>query len=140
MYTRAFAKRFTDFLPLAGYPEDVPVAGPGERLARLCCVPARVSCRTKMATACTALCTTTSDRAAFLNTIVFGQASTAGLTSMVYDTVGAAVPATPFQITVTPPSSGTFAADLGVISASTGRALTRVASAPPVMLSPPTEQ
>jgi hypothetical protein len=69
-------------------------------------------------------------RAAFLETIVFGVAGQAGLTSMVYDTVGAAVPATPFQITVTPPSSGTWQADLGVIDSTTGRALTRVASAP----------
>lgn len=69
-------------------------------------------------------------RGAFLETIVFGVAGSAGITSMVYDTVGAAVPGTPFQITPTPPSSGTFAADLGVIDSTTGRAMTRVASAP----------
>ena len=69
-------------------------------------------------------------RAGFLETVVFGVSGTAGLTSMVYDTVGTAVPATPFQVTVTPPNSGTFSADLGVISSITGRALTRVASAP----------
>lgn len=69
-------------------------------------------------------------RSAFLETIVFGVAGTAGLTTMVYDTVGTAVPTTPFTITVTPPGGGTFAADLGVISAVTGRALTRVAASP----------
>lgn len=69
-------------------------------------------------------------RAGFLSTIVFGQALTDGLTSMVYDTVGAAIPGTPYEITVTPPSSGTWAADLGVIDSTTGRAMTRVASAP----------
>jgi hypothetical protein len=69
-------------------------------------------------------------RAGFLETIVFGVSGSAGLTSMVYDTVGTAVPTTPFQVTVTPPSSGTFGADLGVIDSTTGRALTRVASAP----------
>lgn len=65
-----------------------------------------------------------------LETVVFGQAGSAGLTSAVYDTTGAVIPATPYQITVTPPNSGTFAADLGVISAATGRPMTRVASAP----------
>ncbi|WP_428421966.1 hypothetical protein [Methylibium sp.] len=66
----------------------------------------------------------------YLETIVFGQAGSAGLVSAVYDTVGTAVPATPYQITVTPPASGVFAADLGVIDSTTGRPLTRVASAP----------
>jgi hypothetical protein len=69
-------------------------------------------------------------RAAFLSTIVFGVSSTAGLTSMVYDTVGTAGPATPFQVTVTPPSGGTWTADLGVIDSTTGREMKRVASAP----------
>lgn len=68
-------------------------------------------------------------RAGFLETIVFGVAGTAGLTSAVYDTVGTVVAAT---VTVTPPSAGAFAADLGVISASTGKAFKRVASAPAV--------
>lgn len=69
-------------------------------------------------------------RAGFLETLVFGATGVAGLTSMVYDTVGTAVPTTPYQVTVTPPGSGTFAADLGVIDSTTGRPLTRVASAP----------
>lgn len=65
-----------------------------------------------------------------LATMIFGQSSSAGLTSAVYDTVGAAIPGTPYQITPTVPSSGTWAADLGVVSATTGRPFTRVASAP----------
>jgi hypothetical protein len=65
-----------------------------------------------------------------LETIVFGQAASAGLTSAVYDTVGAAIPTTPFTITPTVPNSGTWAADLGVIAAATGRPMVRVASAP----------
>lgn len=69
-------------------------------------------------------------RAGFLETIVFGQSGASGLTSMVYDTVGTAVPTTPYQVTVTPPNSGTWSADLGVINSVTGRALTRVSSAP----------
>lgn len=69
-------------------------------------------------------------RAGFLETIVFGSTGSNGLTSAVYDTVGSAVPTTPFTITVAPPSSGTFAGDLGVIDSTTGRAMARVASAP----------
>jgi hypothetical protein len=69
-------------------------------------------------------------RGAFLEQIIFGQAGSAGITSMVYDTVGAAIPTTPFQITPTVPGGGTWSADLGVIDSSTGRQMTRVASAP----------
>lgn len=69
-------------------------------------------------------------RAGFLETIVFGTAGSAGLVSMVYDTVGATIPTTPFTITVTEPSSGVMDADLGVIDGTTGRPMTRVASAP----------
>lgn len=65
-----------------------------------------------------------------LDTLVFGQGNTAGLVSAVYDTVGAVIPTTPFTITPTVPGSGTWAADLGVIAAATGRAMIRVASAP----------
>lgn len=69
-------------------------------------------------------------RAGFFETIVFGVAGTAGLNGAVFDTVGVAVPASPFQVTVTPPAGGTWAADLGLIDSATGRQLTRVASAP----------
>lgn len=63
------------------------------------------------------------------NALFFGQTLASGLVANFTDTTGQAIPATPFQITVTPPSSGTFAADLGVISAA-GLPMQRVASAP----------
>lgn len=63
------------------------------------------------------------------NSLFFGQSMTNGLLSDVYDTTGATIPATPFTITPTVPSSGTWAADLGVRNAS-GLPMTRVASAP----------
>lgn len=70
-------------------------------------------------------------RAGFLETIVFGQSGSNGLISMVNDTTGTNVPASsPYTVTVTPPDSGTFDANLGVINASTGRPLERVASSP----------
>ena len=64
-----------------------------------------------------------------LNNVVFGQTLTAGITSDVYDTTGAAIPTTPFQITPTVPNSGTWSADLGVRNAA-GIQFTRVASGP----------
>jgi len=64
-----------------------------------------------------------------LNSLFFGQTVTNGILSDVYDTTGAAIPATPFTITPTPPSSGTWTADLGVRD-STGLPMTRVASSP----------
>lgn len=64
-----------------------------------------------------------------LNSMFFGQTLSAGIISDVYDTTGTAIPTTPFVITVTPPSSGTYAANLGVLNAS-GLPMTRVASAP----------
>lgn len=63
------------------------------------------------------------------NSIFFGQTLAAGTYAAVYDTTGALVPTTPFQITPTVPGSGTWAADLGVINAS-GLVMTRVASGP----------
>lgn len=67
--------------------------------------------------------------AAFWNTVFFGQTLTAGLIGAVYETAGATVPTTPFIITVTPPSSGAYAGDLGVIDAN-GKPMVRVASSP----------
>ena len=63
------------------------------------------------------------------NNVFFGQTLASGLNGLVNDTVGAAIPGTPYQITPTIPSSGTWAADLGVLD-STGKPMTRVASAP----------
>lgn len=65
-----------------------------------------------------------------LSDLMFGQAASNGIRSTT--TVGAAIPATPgpYTIAATPPSSGAFVADLGVIDATTGKSMTRVASAP----------
>lgn len=63
------------------------------------------------------------------NALFFGQTVTAGIIGVRTDTTGAAIPTTPYQITPTVPSSGTWQADLGVLNAS-GTPMTRVASAP----------
>jgi hypothetical protein len=64
-----------------------------------------------------------------INSLFFGQTLTNGIYSTVYDTTGSTVPATPFAITPTVPSSGTWAVDLGVRD-SNGVPMVRVASAP----------
>lgn len=70
--------------------------------------------------------------AAMLNSLFFGQTVTAGtMVSANSDLVGALIPATPFQITVVPPNTGTFVADLGVLDANQVP-MTAVASAPAV--------
>lgn len=62
--------------------------------------------------------------------LFFGQTLTGGtLTGVQNDTTGATIPATPYQVTVVPPSSGTWSRDLGVVDAN-GLAFSRVASAP----------
>jgi hypothetical protein len=66
---------------------------------------------------------------ALFNSLFFGQTMTSGIIADVYATSGIAIPATPFQITVTPPNSGTYSFDLGVRDAN-GVPMTRVASAP----------
>lgn len=66
-----------------------------------------------------------------LGSLFFGKAATAGIKAAVFDS-SATIPATPFQLTVTPPSSGTFVSDLGALFSATGVQLTRVASAPAV--------
>ena len=66
---------------------------------------------------------------AILNSLFFGQTMTSSLYSIVNDTTGATIPATPFTITPTVPATGTWAGDLGVRDA-TGNPMTRVASAP----------
>jgi hypothetical protein len=68
--------------------------------------------------------------AAVWNAIYFGQTLSSGLIANFTDTTGSVIPGTPYQVTITPPTSGTFAADLGVIDGATGRPLLRVASAP----------
>lgn len=64
------------------------------------------------------------------NDLFLGQGLTAGtLTAAQEDLTGQAIPATPFQITVAPPNSGTYLRDLGVLD-SNGVPMQRVASAP----------
>lgn len=68
--------------------------------------------------------------AGVLGSLFFGKTPTAGIKAAVFD-FPAAIPATsPYTVTVAPPSSGTFVADLGVAFAATGQQLRRVASAP----------
>lgn len=64
-----------------------------------------------------------------LGSLFFGKAATAGIKAAVFDSAGT-IPGTPYQLTITPPSSGAFVADLGVMFSATGVQLTRVASAP----------
>ena len=66
---------------------------------------------------------------AMINSLIFGQTLSSGILGDVNDTTGASIPLTPFQITPTVPSSGTWSADLGVKNAN-GVPLTRVAAAP----------
>lgn len=63
------------------------------------------------------------------NSLFFGQTLSAGIQAVHDDTTGVDIPDTPYTLTVTPPSSGTWLEDLGVVSAS-GLSLTRVASSP----------
>jgi len=66
--------------------------------------------------------------AALWNALFFGQTLTSGLLAIQTDTTGVAIPsATPYTVTPTPPNTGTFVSDMGIISA-TGYPLTRVAS------------
>lgn len=62
-------------------------------------------------------------------TVISGQPITSSVAGIVYDTTGAAIPATPFTITPTVPSSGTWARTLAVRDA-LGNPYTQVASAP----------
>jgi hypothetical protein len=64
-----------------------------------------------------------------LNSMFFGQTVTSSLLADYYDTTGAAIPTTPFQITPTIPSAGTWSRDLGVRD-NTGNPMVVVPSAP----------
>ena len=66
--------------------------------------------------------------AAAVNSLVFGQTQSSALCAIVNDVTGTAIPGTPFQITVTPPLSGTYLNDLGVVM--NGIPMTQVASGP----------
>ena len=51
-----------------------------------------------------------------INALVFGQSLSSGLNAISYATSGLVIPSTsPYTITVTPPNSGTFTGDLGVV-------------------------
>lgn len=67
--------------------------------------------------------------ASLMNSLFFGQTLLSGIVNNVYDLVGTVIPSTPFTITPTVPSSGTWAFDLGVRN-SNGIPMTRVASGP----------
>lgn len=67
--------------------------------------------------------------AAVLGSLFYGKTASAAIKGANLD-VTVAIPTTPFQVTASPPSSGTFVADLGVYDATTGVQLTRVASGP----------
>ena len=63
------------------------------------------------------------------NSLFFGQTVASSVYSAVADVIGATIPATPFTITPTVPSSGTWSFDLGVRN-SQGNPMTNVATAP----------
>lgn len=65
-----------------------------------------------------------------LNALLLGQSYTSGTQYDAASSPSTAIPATPFTITPTVPSSGTWNGDLGVVNAATGVAFTQVASAP----------
>lgn len=64
-----------------------------------------------------------------LGSLFYGKVAAAGIKAAVFDFTET-IPGTPFQVTIAPPSSGTFVADLGVLI--NGVQATRVASAPAV--------
>lgn len=65
-----------------------------------------------------------------LGSLFFGKAATAGVKAAVFDFAAAIPSGSPYTLTVQPPSTGTFISDMGVVFASTGVQLQRVASAP----------
>lgn len=66
---------------------------------------------------------------AVFNSLFLGQSLQNGIVSQVYDTTGAVIPPSTFEITVAPPNSGTFTVDLGVRDEN-GNTMKRVASMP----------
>jgi hypothetical protein len=65
-----------------------------------------------------------------LGSLFFGKAATGGIKAAVFDSPATIPAASPYTLTVTPPNTGTFVADLGVMFTDTGVQLTRVATAP----------
>lgn len=72
--------------------------------------------------------------AAILGQLFYGKSAAAGVKAAVFDFAAAIPAASPYTVTVAPPNSGTFLADLGVVRADVasplGQQMTRVASAP----------
>ncbi len=65
-----------------------------------------------------------------INTFLLGGTFTIGTEYDITTTASTAIPGTPYQITPTPPSSGTYNRDLGVINADTGQPLKLVTGTP----------
>ena len=82
--------------------------------------PAKVSGKAKAA----------SFSANFFNQAFFGVTPTAGSTQTQVNEAHTVAAATPYIVTITPPNSGTFLDDGGVVYATTGVALQRVSTAP----------
>jgi hypothetical protein len=68
--------------------------------------------------------------AGILGSLFLGAQPTASRKAAVIDFATAVPAASPYTVTISPPDSGTFAANLGVIDVATGVSMTRVASAP----------
>ncbi len=66
-----------------------------------------------------------------LNQVIYGQDLAAGAVKVNQD-FAVTIPATPYQVTITPPSSGTFQDDLGIRNATTGLPMTLVDSSPAI--------
>lgn len=65
-----------------------------------------------------------------LGSLFYGKQSSAGIKAAVFDSAATIPAASTYVLTVAPPNSGAFVADLGVVFSATGVQLTRVASAP----------
>ncbi len=70
--------------------------------------------------------------AAALGSLLLGSQPTSSRKSAVIDSPYTVPASTPYTITIAPPDTGTFVADLGVINALTGLSMTRVSTAPTV--------
>lgn len=63
------------------------------------------------------------------NQLFFADSYVPGVTAMAINE-SHSIPTTPYQVTIAPPGSGTYVADLGVRFTATGKPLTKVASGP----------
>lgn len=65
-----------------------------------------------------------------LGSLFFGKVAAAGIKAAVFDSAASIPAASPYTLTIAPPATGAFVADLGVMFAATGIQLTRVAASP----------